>query len=468
MNTFSRRQFLKIGTLTAGAALLAACAPSPTPAPAATTAPAATNTAVATATTAPLATVTVVKETGSKVKVTYWGSFSGKNGEAEKALVEKFNTSQSEVELNYQFQGTYEETAQKLTAAIQSKTAPDATLLSDVWWFKFYLAKTLQPLDGLFTGAKMDLTDYVDALINEGVRKGAHYWVPMARSTPLFYYNKDQWAEAGLPDRGPETWDEFMEWAPKLVKKDGTTITRGAFGLPATAQSYNAWIFQAVVWQYQGQYSKPDFTMTMTDPNTIEAGQFYGDMANKFGWATYPKDVQVDFTNGLVSSVMMSTGSMGGVLANAKFKLGTAFLPKKKAFGCSTGGAGFAVLSGLPAEKQQAAMKWIAFATNPENTTFWSKNTGYMPVRKSAVTSAEMQAYFTEKPTFKTAVDQLALTRPQDAARVFVPNGDQIIGKGLERIQVKQEDVKTVFEAVNKELEVGAAPVLAALKAIES
>src|SRR5262245_42975312 len=50
---------------------------------------------------------------GSKktVEITYWGSFSGNLGDAEKAVVDKFNTSQSDVKVNYQFQGTYEETA---------------------------------------------------------------------------------------------------------------------------------------------------------------------------------------------------------------------------------------------------------------------------------------------------------------------------------------------------------------------
>lgn len=450
----NRRRFLKISATTAGAVLLSACGAQ------ATNAPAATQAAT------PINAPTVVKELGSKVKVTYWGSFNGKNGETEQALVDQFNASQSDVELNYQFQGSYEETAQKLTAGLQSKTAPEVSLLSDVWWFKFYLAKALQPMDDLFAGAGLDVSDYVDVLIEEGVRKGAHYWVPMARSTPLFYYNKEHWAEAGLPDRGPETWDEFMEWGPKLVKKEGSTVSRTAFGHPGAA-SYIAWLFQGVVWQFEGEYSTPDFAMTMTNENTVEAGQFYGDSVNKYAWASFPKDVQQDFINGLVSSSMLSTGAMGAVLGNAKFELGTAFLPKKKTFGCCTGGSGMALMTGLPVEKQQAAMKWIAFATSPDSTTFWSKNTGYMPVRKSAVTGAEMQAYFTEQPSFKTAVDQLPQTRPQDAARVFVPNGDQIIGKGLERIIVNKEDVKAVFEAVNVELETAAEPVLASLKAVE-
>jgi sn-glycerol 3-phosphate transport system substrate-binding protein len=460
----SRRQFLAGGLSAAGLLTLSACAaPTATPAPVATTAPAAQPAATKAA---GAATPATVKATGSPVKITYWGSFSGQLGEAEKAVVEKFNASQSDVILDYQFQGSYEETAQKLTAALQAKTAPEVSLLSDVWWFKFYLAKAIQPLDDLLAAAKVDTSDYVDVLWNEGLRKGKHYWVPFARSTPLFYYNKELWTAAGLPDRGPETWDELAGWAPKLMKKEGSEIKQAAFGLPGAA-SYIAWLFQGVAWQYEGQYSKPDFTMTMTDPKTVEAGVFYGDTVNKDGWALFSKDVQKDFVTGIVASAMLSTGSMGGVLQTAKFPVGTAFLPKKKQFGCCTGGSGLAILSGLPQEKQQAAAKWIAYATSPETTTFWSKTTGYMPVRKSAVQSAEMQAYFKEQPNFKTAVDQLPKTRPQDAARVFVPNGDQIIGKGLERIIVNKEDAVKVFGDVNKELETAAAPVLASLKAVE-
>lgn len=454
----TRRQMLKGGLGVVGAATLTACGATPA-------APAAESGASAAAS-SPATAATLVTQPGSKVAITYWGSFTGKNGEAEKALVDKFNSAQSDVTLNYQFQGNYEETAQKLTAALQSRTAPEVSLLSDVWWFKFYLAKALQPLDELMTTAQIDKSDYEDVLINEGVRKGQTFWIPMARSTPLFYYNKDIFAEVGLPDRGPETWDEFAEWAPKLVKKEGDTLTRAAFVHPGAA-GYIAWLFQGVTWQFGGTYSTPDFKMTMTDPKTVAAGQFYGDSVNKDGWATFSTQEVTDFVNGAAATGMFSTGSMGGILRDAKFQLGTAFLPKKEAFGCCTGGAGLALMAGAPAEKQQAAMKWIAFATSPENTTFWSKETGYLPVRKSAKGSQEMQQYFQEQPTFKTAVDQLPQTRPQDAARVFVPLGDQIIGKGLERIIVNKEDPAAAFEAVNKELETAAAPVLASLKAVE-
>ncbi len=398
--------------------------------------------------------------------LTVWSSFSGKNGEAETELVKRFNESQSNVVVDYQFQGNYEETAQKVTAALQARTAPEVSLLSDVWWFKFYLSQNLLPLDDLLSAQNIDLADYQDSLINEGVRQGKHYWMPFARSTPLFYYNKEKWAAAGLPDRGPETWDEFVEWAPTLLQKEGDELKVSAFAHPDGA-SYIAWLFQGVAWQFNGSYSDPDFTMRMTDEATLEAGQFYKDTVHNYGWAVPSKDIGSDFINGLTAASMMSTGSMGGIKANATFEFGTAFLPKKYQFGCCTGGAGLAILASTPAEKQEAAMSYIAFVSNPENTTYWAQNTGYMPVRKSALQSEAMQSYFVEFPQFKTATEQLALTRPQDAARVFVPNGDQIIGSALERITVQSDDVAVAFADVNAILETEAQPVLEALRAIE-
>jgi sn-glycerol 3-phosphate transport system substrate-binding protein len=399
------------------------------------------------------------------ISVVYWGSYSAELGEAEQAIVQMFNESQQDVRVEYQFQGTYEETAQKLTAALQARQAPDISLLSDVWWFRFYLANALAPLNDLIATNEIDTADYVESLYNEGVRDGVSYWLPMARSTPLFYYNVDAFAEVGL-EEAPEFWSDLVEVAPDLVKKDGDTITRAAFSHP-TGASYIAWLFQAVIWQYQGAYSDPDFTIRINEPNGVEAGEFYRS-STQDGWATLPADNEADFANGLTASVMASTGSLRGITENVgdKFEFRTAFLPKAKDFGCCTGGAGLAIMAGSPPEKQEAAFKFVEYVTSTEGTTFWSQNTGYMPVRKSAIESEEMQAFFAENPNFKTAVDQLPLTRPQDAARVFIPNGDQIIGAGLERITINFEDPQAVFDEVANTLTEEAQPVIEAIAAL--
>ena len=402
----------------------------------------------------------------SATEITYWGSFSpgSVNGDAEAGMVDRFNKAQSDVVVKYEFQGSYEETGQKLTAALAAKQTPDVCLLSDVWWFKFYLNQALAPLNDLMTANNVDPADYVDSLINEGNRDGVQYWMPFARSTPLFYYNKAAFQEAGLSE-APKTWDELAAAAPKLVKKDGDTLTQAAYA-HRTAANYIAWVFQGLVWAYGGQYSDADFNMLINQGGAIDAGNQYLASVTD-GWASTPSDVDADFLNGLTATMIGSTGGLTRFIKEATFDWGTAFLPEGPAgFGCPTGGSGMAVMAA--SEKQDAAFKFVAFTSTPENTAWWSLQTGYMPVRKSAVELPELKDFYDKNPQAKVAVDQLPKTKPQDSARVFVPNGDQIIGKGLEEITVNKAEVQPVFDDVNQTLTDEAQPVKEALQDLQS
>ncbi|MCC7021244.1 MAG: ABC transporter substrate-binding protein [Thermomicrobiales bacterium] len=389
----------------------------------------------------------VVQTLGSRVKVTYWGSFRDDLGAAEQALVRMFNESQQDVEVDYQYQGSYEETARKLAAALSRHEAPEVCLLADVSWFPFSLDGALAPLDGFMAAHKIDTLDYVDVLYQEGVRNGASYWLPFARSTPLFYYDRDAFAEAGL-EAAPESWDQLVAIAPALARKGGDAPPRSAFAHPRRAADLS-WLFQAVIWQFGGAYSDPDFTIRINEPKGVAAGDFSrASVAD--GWATTTDDPEADFAHGLTASIMASTSSLPGLIARIgdRFPLGTSFLPKKAKFGCCTGGAGLSLLASSPPERQEAGYRFIDYATSPEGTAFWSRNTGFLPVRKSAIGSPEMEAFFAEHPHFRTAVEQLPLAQRQDVARVFIPGGAQIIGEGLQRITIDQDEVQPVFDAV--------------------
>lgn len=378
-------------------------------------------------------------------------------------MVKRFNEAQDEIEVDYQYRGNYAEAAQKLTQALAAGVTPEIIVFSEATWFEFYLNDVLLPLNDLFRANGVDTADYVDPLINEGIRQGQIYLVPFARSTPIFYDNKAVWQEVGLPDRGRKTWQEFLEWVPKLVKQEGNKTVRYAFA-HHSGPAFIAWVFRAVTWQWGGRYSDPDFTIRIQEAPAVEAGRFY--LASvRDGWAVASKDIVADFVNGATTAMMASTASLRGITNAASFPVGTAFLPEGPAgFGCCTGGSGLAILKNKPREVQEAAFKYLAFASSPEQTAWWSQQTGYMPVRKSAIASSAMEAFYRENRNFRTAVEQLPKTRQQDAARVWIPNGDQIIGKGLERVTVQQEDPGSVFADVAQTLTREAKPVLDLLK----
>ena len=165
-------------------------------------------------------------------------------------------------------------------------------------------------------------------------------------------------------------------------------------------------------------------------------------------------DLANEFGTGLLGSIVASTGDLAGILETADFEVGTAFLPNPDGDGgCPTGGAGLAIPSGISEQRQDNAAKFIDFITNTENTAYWSRSVGYMPVRKDAVEDPEQQAFMEENPNFRTAVEQLPETRPQDNARVFLPNGDRKIGDALETILLSGAAVESTLQSLEGELQ---------------
>jgi sn-glycerol 3-phosphate transport system substrate-binding protein len=338
----------------------------------------------------------------------------------------------------------YEELAQKFNAALSGGDLPDVVVVSDVTWFNFALNEAIAPMDDLWAAAGVDAAGYVDSLREDYLFNGRHYALPYSRSTPLFYYNKAMWSAAGLPDRGPQTWQEFAEWAPRLAAANPglapMTVPDG--------RNYLDWYFQGMIWTFGGAYSR-EWEPTFTAPESLDAGRFLQDQVRQ-GHISISNDANNQFGAGQAASLLQSTGSLGELGEIAGFEFGTAFLPGPQP-GCPTGGAGLAIVNGISDERKQAAMRLIAFLTNTENTVTFTQATGYMPVRKDAVEHPTTQAYLAQNPNARTALEQLAVTAPQDYARVFVPGGGARIGAGLDRITTGGEDVQTVFQGLADE-----------------
>jgi len=398
---------------------------------------------------------------GGPVEVTFWTAFgSGVNGDAQTALIERFHEAQPDIRIAPQALEDYEAVAAQLITGLQTGDYPAIAMLSDVWWFRFYLAQSLEDLTPLI--GELNPEDYVQSLYTEYQRNGGQWAVPFARSTPLFYYNVDALEAAGMSEEVFETWSSFREAAPDLIAGSGLE-TAMLFG---SAASYGAWVLHGPVWAFDGAYSDPDFNILLEEEGTVNCGEFMREFVES-GNALAVADPGTDFNTGVSVAAMQSTGSLGTTRDTATFNFRTAFLPEELEFGCCTGGTGLSIMAGLDDTTKQAAMAFLDFSTNTEQTTIWSQTTGYMPVRTSAIESEEEQAFLAENPNAMTAVSQLPLTRPQDSARVFIPNGDQILGRGWEQILVQNRPAAEVWAEVTAELEPEAAAVLEQVAEIE-
>lgn len=383
-------------------------------------------------------------------KIDFWSNHPGKSQDVEKSIIEKFHAKYPDIKVNLVTAGAnYEEIAQKFQTSQAAKSGlPAVVVLSDVWWFRYFTNGSIIPVDGLIKELDIKVDDFRQSLVDDYKYDGRQWALPYGRSTPLFYYNKDHFAAAGLPDRAPATWQEFGEWAPKLKAASGAQY---AYIYPALA-GYAGWTLQNNLWGWGGGWST-DWEITCDSAESVEALQWAQDSIYKHAWAgVSSKEAADDFSAGLTSSTISSTGSLLGVLKSATFNVGVGFLPggpKAKTGVCPTGGAGLGIPSGISKEEQLAAGTFLKFMTEPENTAAFSAATGYMPTR----TSADMTAVLARTPQIKTAMDQLAVTKVQDRARVFLPGADQEMAKAAAKILTQEGDVKATMTELKATLE---------------
>lgn len=383
--------------------------------------------------------------------IEFWFAMSGANGEVVKKMVDDFNKSQNEVKVNATFQGDYYTNHSKVLSAIAAGNQPDVTQIEVASMASFADNGALQDLTPYMKGKNgTDMNDFVPGLLGNSYWKGKFYGLPFNRSTPLLYINKDKLKAAGLDENGPKTWDELKSYAEKLSVKD----KEWGFSSPI-----DIWFYEALVFENGGKILSDDGkTVAFNSDKAIEPINYWKGMIDQ-GIMKMPPGAKYnawevadnDFINGKAAMIFDSTGSLNMLLDKAKFNVGTAFLPKKDSYGVAAGGANLAILA--KSQKKDAAWKFMKYMTDKERTITVSQKTGYMPVRKSAIDSPEMQKFFAEKPQFKVAIDQLQYAQARPASPGY-KELQEVIMNEIQRAILGQatpaEALKTAADKANK------------------
>jgi len=386
------------------------------------------------------------------VKVVYWRALTGAAGDVQDELVKQFNASQSGVAAEAQFQGAYADIVQKLQAALAAGSVPDLVLLDSPFVALFAKDDVLGPLDKFASAKKtgVNLKDFVPGLLDDGYYKGKLYALPFMRSTPLLYFNRDMFAAAGLPDRAPDTWDEFRDFCRKMTKGDQQYGAAFTLGL-TTAH----WYLQGAIYSYGGEVSDKNFKAKLTSSQAIAAAQLWQDMVFKDKIALAGNvaagDAQNDLLTGRAGMAFGSTGSMSNIMSRAKFRVGMGFMPAKVKHAVPVGGSVIAMTSTDKA-RQAATWELMKFLTSPASCSTIVVKTGYMPTSKGATDYPATVEYFTKYPERKIAIDQLKYVRPQ-ASVISLGKGTEILRQAVEKLLIGNVPAAQVMKEAATELE---------------
>lgn len=156
--------------------------------------------------------------------------------------------------------------------------------------------------------------DYPTASVH--AQNGHVKYIDSVINTGNIYYNKKMWAEAGLTDKDiPKTWDQFIEVAKKLTKRNGNTIQQAGFNF--NGDCYAA-IFEGLNYQ-KGEllYKNGGKVANFDNPVTKANLRFLKSMYDKdhVGSSNFGNDYTDSFGRGQ-SAMVYAWGWLAGTMAD--------------------------------------------------------------------------------------------------------------------------------------------------------
>lgn len=342
-------------------------------------------------------------------------------------LVSDFNKSHPDIQVTATYTGNYDVTLQKIQASKLAGTLPDVAVTEISSVPVLGALGAAQPIDDLVasSGGKQFLDRFWPSMLLNCSYGGKAYGVPFQRSTPVMYYNKDAFAEAGLdPEQPPTTWDELISVAQKLTKRDGERTLRWGIELPLEA--FN-WFYYALTYANGGETLSADGSKVLWDqPKNVEALQFWYDLVNKYKVTpayTPWNDGPQEFAAGKTAMVWHSTGSQAFMRQNVKFHWGLGRIPKHTQFGPPSGGGNMLMYSTDPA-RRKAAWTFVTWMSDAPQAARWSIASGYLATNIASWDRPEMQELIKEHPEVLVTKAQLADAKAEPASAKYAPVRD--------------------------------------------
>lgn len=360
-----------------------------------------------------------------KTTVVFWYSLEGANADAIKSIVDKFNTSQDKIFVDAQYQGAYDDAINKLKAAGMGQLPCDIVHSYEIGTRFIIDSGWIVPVQTYIDKESWDTSVIEPNLLAYYTVDGKINSMPFNCSTPLMYYNKTAFDEAGITEV-PTTVDGILEIAEKLTtyKEDGT-VDRYGFIF-----SNYGWFFEQWVGKMGREYvnngngRQSYATQVMFGENGAALDIF--NMWAKIAASPYTYYVErggtsaarAAFVAGDAAIFLASTANLAGVLKNVgdSFEVGTAYFPSVNPDdkgGVSTGGGTLWMIESGDEAKKSAAFEFIKFCVNPENQAYWNSITGYFPINVNAQDTETFKENIAKYPQFQTALDQLHASAPE-------------------------------------------------------
>ncbi|MGY6366731.1 sn-glycerol-3-phosphate ABC transporter substrate-binding protein UgpB [Proteus mirabilis] len=355
--------------------------------------------------------------TYAKTEIEWWHAMGGALGQKVNQIASDFNASQSEYVIKPVYKGTYPETMTSAVAAFRAKNQPAIVQVFEVGTASMMGAKkAVFPVYQLMekTNEPFDPNSYLSTVTAYYTTSdGKMISLPFNSSTPVLYYNKALFKQAGI-EQPPKTWKEMGAVSQKLLDagvKCGFTTTWQSW---PQIENFGARNNLPIATKNNG-FDGTDTSFLFNQAPFVAHIQRMADWSKSgiFKYGGRQSDAMPLFYTQECAMVMESSAGFAGIKENMKgVDIGVSQLPYDdtlvaKPANSIIGGASLWVMAGRPDAEYNGVAKFFTYLSSPEVQADWHQATGYLPVTKAAYALTQQQGFYQQNPGADTAILQM-------------------------------------------------------------
>lgn len=361
-------------------------------------------------------------------EIHWWHAMPGELGREVERLASDFNASQPDYRIVPTYKGLYTETMTAAMVAMRGKQHPAIVQAAEVATATMMAAKgVVYPVHLLMTEQSVAFTPsaYLPSVTSYySDANGNMLSFPFNASTPILYYNKDQFRLAGIDaDNPPLTWPDVETAARKLRERNipcGVTT-----GWPAWINIENFSAFHNLPLASQdngmnGLHAELQFNNLVVTGHLATLAEWQ--KTKLFDYSGRTNEAERRFYNSECGILISSSAARADIIANSKFEIGYGMLPYwPNVAGAPQnsiiGGGSLWVLQGRPDEEYKGVARFFAFLSRPEVQAAWHQWTGYLPITRAAYEQSRSIGFYDRNPGTDISIKQMTLNPATDHSK---------------------------------------------------
>lgn len=360
--------------------------------------------------------------------IAWWHAMSGELGRQLEKLASDFNASQSDYRIVPAYKGNYTETVTAAIFAFRSRSQPAIVQVNEVATATMTAAKgAIYPVFSLMRdqGEPFSLGDYLPAVSGYYTDAAGNLLsFPFNSSTPILYYNKTMFRDAGLdPEVPPKTWPELGAAAKRLRDRGAACGFTTSWPSWIHVENFSAFHNSAVATRANG-FTGLDAELTVNNPLLVKhiAQLAEWQKAKLFDYSGRGQSAEPRFQKGECGIFIGSSATRADIKANSKFEIGYGMMPywpdvKGAPQNSIIGGATLWVLRDRPREEYKGVARFFAYLSQPGVQAAWHQNTGYLPVTRAAFELTRSQGFYERNPGSAISFEQVTLNPPTENSK---------------------------------------------------